>query len=75
MEDWFSKVDRVYCVAVVLNFKWVYCVGVVLRIGWVYCVAVVDMLFLKPCCMLCMMVGISVLGSVWIGEVRRCFMG
>lgn len=47
VKEWFSEVDRVYCVSVVLKFKWVYCVGVVLRIGWVYCVAVVDMLFFE----------------------------
>ena len=43
--------------------------AVVLKIGWMYCVVAVDMCFLKPCCMVCVMVVISLLGSVWIGEV------
>ena len=55
--------------AVVLKVGWMYCVAMVLKIGWMYCVPAVDMCFLKPCCMVCVMAVISVLGSVWIGEV------
>ena len=75
VEKWFREFGRVYCVAVVLKDGWVYCVAVVLKIGWVYCVTVVDMCFLKSCCMFCVMVVISVLGSVWVGEVSGCSMG
>ena len=75
VEDWFREVGRAYCVAVVLKVGLVYCVAVVLKIGWVYCVMVVDMCFLKPSCMFCVMVVISVLGSVWVGEVGGCSMG
>ena len=75
MVEWFREVGRAYCVAVVLKVGLVYCVAVVLKIGWVYCVMVVDMCFLKPSCMFCVMVVISVLGSVWVGEVGGCSMG
>ena len=61
--------------AVVLKVGWVYCVAVVLKIDWVYCVAAVDMCFLKPCCMVCVIVVISALGSLWMGEVGGCSMG
>ena len=37
---------------------------VVLKIGWVCSVTVVNTCFLKPCCMVCVMVVISVSGSV-----------
>ena len=52
-----------------------YCVAVVLKIDWVYCVAAVDMCFFKPCCMVCVIVVISALGSLWMGEVGGCSMG
>ena len=49
--------------AVVLKVGWVHCVAVVLRIGRLYCVAVVNMCFLSPSCMFCVMSGDDV--SLW----------
>ena len=65
--------------AVGLKVGCVYCVDVVLKIGWVNCVAVLDMYFLNPCYMFCVGVLVSVLGTVWRGEVwvfrglKSCF--
>ena len=63
VEEWFREFGRACCAPVVL------------KVGWVYCVAVLDMCLLKPCYMFFMMMVISVLGSVWVGEVRGCSMG
>ena len=49
--------------AVVLKVGWVHCVAVVLRIGRLYCVAVVNMCFLSPSCMFCVVVMMSVFGT------------
>ena len=65
--------------AVGLKVGCVYCVFAVLKIGWVNCVAVLDMYFLNPCYMFCVGVLVSVLGTVWRGEVwvfrglKSCF--
>ena len=65
--------------AVGLKVGCVYCVDMVLKIGWVNCVAVLDMYFLNPCYMFCVGVLVSVLGTVWRGEVwvfrglKSCF--
>ena len=48
--------------AVVLKVGWVHCVAVVLRIGRLYCVAVVNMCFLSPSCMFCVVM-MSVFGT------------
>ena len=65
--------------AVVLEVGCVYCVAVVLKIGWVNCMAVLDMCFLNPCFMFCVGVLVSVLATIWRGEVwvfcglKSCF--
>ena len=63
VEEWCREFGRVYCAPVVL------------KVGWGYWVAVLDMCLLKPCYMFFVMMVISVLGSVWVGEVGGCSMG